>query len=287
MQDSLRRHETQSIWMDNVYLSFFKRSTLQELFAEEVFLFPLLQECSHAFLLVMCCEGQTEHIRLKLQACIEVNIKADIDALLSQSNTVRGALHEVAGKLLSLCHELILRIDMVYKADAHSFLCTDHDVSAEDELFRDLLVGQAGKSLCAAEAGDDAQASFRLTELGIVGSQSNVASHGDLAAAAQSEAVDCSDGGLFHILKALESNACKETESTAFGSSAVDHLGDVSAGNEGLLAGTGQNQNLNIGICFDLCKAGIELGQCLGVECVQSLGTMSCYDRNTIFDLKQ
>ena len=166
----------------------------------------------------------------------------------------------MAGKLLSLCHELILRIDMVYKADAHSFLCTDHDVSAEDELFRDLLVGQTRKSLCAAEAGDDAQTSFRLTELGIVGSQSNVASHGNLAAAAQSEAVDCSDGGLFHILKALESNACKETESTAFGSSAVDHLGDVSAGNEGLLAGTGQNQNLNIGICFDLCKAGIELG---------------------------
>ena len=133
--------------MGNVWLPYSCDISKMKLLADEVFLFLLLKECSHAFLLVEGSEGQTKHVSFQLQAGVEVSVKTNVDSLLRDCDAVRGALHEVAGKLLSLIHELILRIDMVYKADTHSFVSGDHDVSAEDELFRDLLVGQAGKSL--------------------------------------------------------------------------------------------------------------------------------------------
>ena len=65
---------------------------------------------------------------------------------------------------------------------------------------------EASQTLGAAAARGNAQTNFGLTEQSVVGSQTDVTGHSQLAAAAQAEAVDCSDNRALEVLD-LPANA--------------------------------------------------------------------------------
>ncbi len=82
--------------------------------------------------------------------------------------------------------------------------CGLDGLGGEDELHGVGGAHNAGQTLGAAEAGGNAQTHLGLAELGLLAGQTDVTGHGQLTAAAQSKAVDRSDGGLGEVLQLQE-----------------------------------------------------------------------------------
>ena len=137
----------------------------------------------------------------------------------------------------------------------------------------------AGHTLGAAEAGGDAQAHLGLTELGLLGSDADVASHGQLAAAAQSEAVDGSDGGLLHSLQAQHSLVAQIAEVLAFHDVHGSHLADVSAGDEGT-ASAGDDNDIDLLVVLHHVERLQQGSEHSAAQCVQGLRAVHGHDTN-------
>ena len=88
---------------------------------------------------------------------------------------------------------------------------------------------------------------FRLAELGIFAGQAHGAGHGDLASAAESEAIDAGNHRLAQIFDQVEHGpgrgACISLPLTA---SCLRQFIDVSAGDEGFFACAGENDDANL-----------------------------------------
>ena len=160
---------------------------------------------------------------------------------------------------------------MVHKADAVSLLGVDGG-AGEDQLLGPAPADEAGQALGAAKAGDDAEARLRLAELGLLRGDPDVAGHGQLAAAAESVAVDGGDGGLGHLLQDPEGLVPQLREGTARRGVRAVHLGDVRPGHEGLLPPAGEDHHPDVLALPDLPEAGVELVEGLGIQGVQGLG---------------
>ena len=125
-------------------------------------------------------------------------------------------------------------------------LVSGEHTTGQNNFLGDAQAHDAGQTLSAAEAGQDAQVALGLAELGVGSGDTDIAAHGQLAAAAQSEAVDSSDGDLRHLLQTIEGVLGQQSHSAALSGSGVDHLGDVSTGNECLGTGTGDDDNTDV-----------------------------------------
>ena len=99
------------------------------------------------------------------------------------------------GKLHRLVHEVRQRHNPGNQAAALGLLRVHH-AAGQDHVHGLGLADRAGEALRAADAGDDAELDFRLAEFGVVGSDDEIALHGQLATAAEREARDRGDHGL-------------------------------------------------------------------------------------------
>ncbi|CAN4045424.1 DUF4316 domain-containing protein, partial [Dysosmobacter welbionis] len=167
----------------------------------EVLLLALLQEGAHALLLVLGGKAHGEQLVLQGDAVVDVHLHPAVDAGLGILHSDGGVGGEGLGHLHSLVQQLLGGIDLIHQADALGLLSTDL-LAGEDQLLGLGHAHTAGQTLGAGEAGGDAQAHLGLAELGAAlalsvgaGGQNDVAGHGQLTAAAQSEAVHCGDGG--------------------------------------------------------------------------------------------
>ena len=110
-------------------------------------------------------------------------------ATFKVSGTLAG---DLLGELESLGAQLVRRKDEIDEADLLRLGRLDH-VAGEDHPHRVTHADEPRQALGAAAAGDQAEVDLRLAETGLVGGDPHVARHRELAAAAETEAVDHRD----------------------------------------------------------------------------------------------
>ena len=169
---------------------------------------------------------------------------------------------------------------MVDHADLQGAVGVD-GVGGVDQLHGGAGADDTSHTLGAAEAGDDAQAHFGLAELGLLGSQTDVAGQGHLAAAAQSETVNSSDGGLLHQVHPQQDAVAQFTEGQALSHVHGSHLTDVSAGDESA-ASAGDDDDIDVVVLLHVVQSGLEFGENSLIQGVQSLGAVHGDDRDVV-----
>ena len=132
------------------------------------------------------------------------------------------------------------------EADAQRFVGAQVP-TAEHQVLGPALADVTREALRPAEAGRDAEADLGLAELGVLGGQADVAGQRQFAAAAEGEAVDGGDPGLRGRLEVAQTPARARRSAAPFGREVL-HLGDVGAGDEGLVAGAGQHDDPHLGV---------------------------------------
>ena len=161
---------------------------------------------------------------------------------------------------------------MADQADLLGLLGVDV-LGGEDELHGVGHPHDAGQALGAAEAGGDAQTHLGLAELGLLAGQADVTGHGQLTAAAQSEAVHRGDDGLGEVLQLQEHTVAVHTELLGLYGGKILHLADVGPGHKGAArAGEDEHQHLVVGL--RRVQDGVQILQHLVVQGVQGLGTV-------------
>src|SRR5215470_17207610 len=199
---------------------------------------PLLEEGLHPLASVCGGEEVGEQLTFDGEAVGELEVGSAVDGLLGQADGERSLLRDPLQRGARVAQETPERHHVQDQADLLRLGGVD-DVPGEDELLRPGTPEQAGQPLGPAEAGEDAQAHLRETKARILRGVDEVTGKGQLAPAAEREAIDRGhhrhrerSDDVHHSLTERTKVAC------LVGVHAV-HLGDVRTRDEGLLAGAG------------------------------------------------
>ena len=160
------------------------------------------------------------------------------NARLMASLAMAAAGRDIVGDLFRrsqrLFHQFVRRHDAADEAGAFGFRGVHH-APGEAQIHRLGFADRARQPLGAADARDGAERDFRLAEFGGVGSDDDVAHHGELAAAAERIAADGGDGGF-----AARGDAAAADRGEIAGEHVDEafrlHLLDVGAGGKRLFA---------------------------------------------------
>ena len=120
---------------------------------------------------------------------------------------------------------------------------------------------EAGETLGAAAAGDQAELDLRLAELGVVGADAHVAAHRELEPAAEAVAVDRGHErrvGRIHAA-ADRVEAARRASLVAAGLAQGRELLDVGAGDERALTGAAQDDRARLGVAVEPADLRLEL----------------------------
>ena len=139
---------------------------------------------------------------------------------------------------------------------------------------------QTGQALGAAEAGGDAKAHLGLAEHGIVGADADVAGHGQLTAAAQGETVHRGDDRQGEALNHQEDVIPQLAEGLALRLGHGGHGADVGARHKALVPRAGEHHAAH-GVLVDALESGLQVGQHLWVQRVESLGPVNGENRHS------
>ena len=129
---------------------------------------------------------------------------------------------------------------LIDQAHAIGLLRRDH-LAAQDELQGAALADQTRQALGSAAARNESQGDFGLAELRALDGDPDRAGHRGLAAAAQGKAIDGRHHRLAEILDEIEHLLPETAGLFGLESGQVCELADIGAGDEGLVAGTRQD----------------------------------------------
>ena len=124
----------------------------------------------------------------------------NVDSFLDQRNSDRSLSSDLLSELYSLVEQVLERIYVVNQTHVQSVLSGVVAACSVEHFLSLACAYEASQTLGAAAARGDAQTNFRLTEGCVLGSETDVAGHSQLAAAAEAEAVDCSDDRALEVL---------------------------------------------------------------------------------------
>jgi hypothetical protein len=160
-------------------------------------------------------------------------------------------------------------------------------VAREDQLLGPHQPDPAGQPLGAAEARHQPELHLRLAEPGLLAGVDQVAGHGQLAPAAEGEAVHGGDGDERQRLQGRQRPVAQRREGPRLVRRHLRHGRDVGAGHEGLLAAAGQDQ----GPCLGRARRHpgqrlAELAQRAGVQGVQLLGPVDGHGGHAVGHLQ-
>src|SRR5436190_17251124 len=122
-------------------------------------------ERGHALFPVLGSETLGEERRLDVQPFREAHVETPVRGFDRQFDRRRGIRIDLVQDGFRPRNEVVPGNDFVDQADPVGLLCIDH-VGAENQLQGSSLADQAGQTLRAAIAGNDADRHFRLAELG-------------------------------------------------------------------------------------------------------------------------
>ena len=134
------------------------------------------------------------------------------------------------------------------------------------------LPHQARQPLRAAVAGNESELHLGLAELGVVAGQSHGAGHGEFAAAAERESVDAGDDRLAQVLDGVDDGLSLMRVGLGRDRRVLRQLADVGAGDEGLLARAGEDDDANVGIVLGRGEGLLDLLHGGHVQRVEHLG---------------
>jgi hypothetical protein len=159
--------------------------------------------------------------------------------------------------------------DEVDEAEVVGRLRVDH-VARQDQLHRLTLADESREALGSAAAGDDAEVDLGLAEARRLARDADVARERQLAAAAETEAVNHGDDGLGEGIDGGEERAPGHHVALRDGGAPLE-LTDVGARDESLLARAGDDDDADGLVLAQLFERGRALGARLDVECVELL----------------
>src|SRR5258706_9604610 len=198
------------------------------------------KEGGRAFLLVLCCGTKAEVVGTHQLALA----LAALHALVCRLEGELDGHRSVGGDLLQDCLRALDQAaggdDLVHQAYAIGLLCRDH-LAGEDELKGPASADQARQPLRAAAARDQPQCDFRLAKLRRLNGDPYCAGHRRLAATAQREAVHGCNDRLSKIFDEVDDLLSEAAGLFSLERGSLRELTDVSARNEGLVAGACQN----------------------------------------------
>ena len=231
------------------------------------------QEGLDAFLLVGCAAEPAEDAGFKRECLFQRQIGSLVygfDGCGNGERSLRGDLQrECAGR----GEQFGCGNDLIDQADAESFR-GGNDVCGEDEAQCGGTADEPRQPLRRSVAGQDAELDLGLAEAGGIGGDAQRAGEGELAAAAECEAVDAGYDRLAAGLHPRHDGLAAESESFAGLNGGEGELVDVGSGGEGLFACSGEQDDANAGVGVQDREDGFEIVEDLGVERVQDCGTI-------------
>ena len=144
----------------------------------------------HPLALVGRPEERRERLRLELVRRGERHVGSAKDDTLHRRDRQRALRSRSSPRPRALWAELRMWYDRIDQADAQGFVRADDVAVSCKAPARAPIADAPREPLRAAEAGNDAEIDFRLAELRLVARVDEVAGEGELAPAAQREAVD-------------------------------------------------------------------------------------------------
>ena len=243
------------------------------------FAFAFGEEGLHAVFLVLGVEAEAEGAVFEGYGVLGFHVPLGVDAEFGGSDGQRGVGGDLFGEFDGAVHEVGITLIapirsrrgyyLVDEAYAEGFVGFD-GLAGVDELLGHAHAHEACQTHGAAEAGDDAETHLGLAELGVVGAEAYVASHSELAAAAEGEAVDGSNDGAGEGLDATEHFGAFAAEGLALLGAEGSHLADIGAGHEALLAVAGDDE-ATVVATLEFVEILVYLVEDGGVERIEAL----------------
>ncbi len=161
-------------------------------------------------------------------------------------------------------------LDAVQQPDVQRLAGLDQP-AGQDQLLGDPDRGRPREPDGAAPAGNDPEVDLGLAELRVRRRVAEIAGKRQLAAAAESEAVDRSDRRLRHLLEQPAAFVPQRAPAPGLLDREAAHVLDVRSGHEGLVAGAGQHDHARFLVLGELAQAVTQLLQRRPVEGVHRL----------------
>ena len=133
---------------------------------------------------------------------------------------------------------------------------------------------EARQALCAAVAGNEPEIDLRLTEFRCVRRDAKRARHRQLAAAAERETIDGGDCRFAEVLDEIEDALATKGLFASSRGRLLRQLVDVGAGNERLVASSGDHDDADRLVAPEIDERGLELVQRPGAEGVHDRVTV-------------
>mmetsp|Transcript_180248 Transcript_180248/g.572048 ORF Transcript_180248/g.572048 Transcript_180248/m.572048 type:complete len:343 (+) Transcript_180248:207-1235(+) len=231
----------------------------------------LLDECLETLLAVLETPRRVEEVALEPKPVVERHLLGSVDAFLGELHHGRREGRDLLSDLHSLVQGLSCRHDAGHQSGSLSLRSADH-VAGQNPLHSLGLADSPYEALSASHARDGTQLDFRLAELRILGRNDDVATHGELAATAQGEAVDGRDDGLACVGDAgpMRQHVAVPHFRITF---AGVHLLDVRPGGEGLADARDHDCPDGV-VCVDFLQLFHQLLHERVRKRIQSLGTV-------------
>ena len=163
----------------------------------------LLDEGIHTLLLIVGGEGELEGTLLVGEALGEGELEGAVDGILGQGGGHAGVARDGLGGSEGSHDELVVLHDAGNEASALSLL-GGVVLAGQAPLHSLGLSNEGGEALGSSDSGDDAKLDLGLSEDGLIGSDDEVAHHGQLASSSEAETIDGGDDGLTDIADTLE-----------------------------------------------------------------------------------
>ena len=200
-----------------------------------------------AFLLVLGCGAEAEEGSLERKPSLWL-VSNPLFAASSANLTAIGALAKICFRMASArVIRSAARNDFVDEPDAIGLLRADH-LSGQDELQGAALADQPRQPLRSAAARNESQRDFGLAKFRVLDGDPDGAGHRRLAAAAERKAIDGCDHRLAEILDEIEHLLSETAGLFGFDRRDMRELADVGAGDEGFVAGSGQDDAAHRGV---------------------------------------
>src|SRR4051794_4038615 len=203
----------------------------------------LLDERGEPLLRVLAREEAAELRVLALEVRYVLALQSVVQRALRGGERERALRGEQARSLERLVeHRILYAVDEA----ARKRLVGLDEPPGEDQLLREAEAAQPRQPLRAAPARDDPEVDLRLAELRARGRVADIARRRELAAAAESEAVDRRDGRLGHAFQEIRNLVSEDPPLR--GSLGVHgaHGLDVGARDEGAVSGSGEDDRSDL-----------------------------------------
>lgn len=241
------------------------------------------EEGGEAFVLVGGAAEATEDVGLGGESFGEGLAFAAVDGFKEAGDGEGGHGGDGFGEGLGTGQEVSGWNDFVDEAETEGFGGID-DLSGEHHAEGGAGADEAGETLRAAVAGDEAEFELGEAEAGLVAGDAEGAGKGEFATTAEGDAVDGGEDWLAGTLKVggdeREDMLAALGDGEAGEGVGVDEGANVGTSSEGAVAGASDDEDADGGVGGEGGEDALEFVEHLGVESMEDFGTIEGDGRN-------